>query len=116
MESNQIKYIDVINLGFKEQIENDKVYFEEHGYEWAIVQLKISKTLYLDWEKDTKLCQLVRCDKKEQNIKGRMAVNGLEHLKQLIEFYVKDSSSRNPIDTKANQKEIINTSSFPKAC
>ena len=75
-----------MNLGFTESIENDSVYFDQYGFKYAIVELKLNKKLYLDWEKETQLCSLIRLDK-YGSIKARKVVSSLEELKEIIKFF-----------------------------
>ena len=75
-----------MNLGFTESIEKDSVYFDQYGFKYAIVELKLNKKLYLDWAKETQICSLIRLDKYE-SIKARKVVSSLEELKEIIKFF-----------------------------
>ena len=75
-----------MNLGFKEKFEEDNVHFKQYGYRYSIVTKKLTKRIHLDWDKPTQECTLIRCDKHE-NIKKKIKVQGLNHLKQIIHFY-----------------------------
>ena len=84
----KIKYIDIMNLGFKEEIIEDKPYLNKFGYDYAYITKKLTKRLYLQWEKDTRLCEMVRIDgPKECNVKKRMQIKDLDHLKEIIDFF-----------------------------
>jgi len=84
----KIKYIDVIELGFKERLEDDSAYFAEYGYEYAIIDKHLTELIYLEWEKETQLCKLVRIDGlEEMNIVGQIDIRDLEHLNQVIQFF-----------------------------
>lgn len=100
MEQEQIDYSDIINLGFKENVVVDRVYFKRHGYNYSIITYKLTKKLYLDWEKDTRLCTLVRLDSaKSCNIMAKMSIRNLEHLKEIITFFSDDCGVSTTIDT-----------------
>ena len=43
MTQQKIKYRDVMDLGFKETYCNDKVFKDELGYDYKIVELKLTK-------------------------------------------------------------------------
>jgi hypothetical protein len=86
MENYKIKYKDIIDLGFTESVEFDPVYFDQYGFDYSIISLKLTKKLYLDWEKETQLCLLLRIDKHE-SIRAKKIIKGLEELKELIEFF-----------------------------
>lgn len=91
----QINYSDIIELGFEEKIiDTDKAYFKTHGYSCSIITLKLTGKIYLDWEKDTKLCELIRMNnKKDCDIKARMPVMNYGHLREIISFYTDDNSN-----------------------
>ena len=84
----EINYSDVIKLGFKRQDVNDNVFFRQFGYGYFIVTLKISNQIYFDWDCNDRTVKLVRVDK-EQTIKGRIEVQDLKHLVELLTFWGK---------------------------
>lgn len=88
MKQEKINYDEIMALGFTEEIVADKVYYAEHGFQYAIINKNLTKKIYLDWEKETKLCEMVRLDKsKTGDVKARMPINNLQHLKYLIDFF-----------------------------
>ena len=88
MEQQQIKYSDIMSLGFKEKIQDDQVYFNEFGYNWAIITKKLTKRIYLDWEKESQFCEIIRIDRpRDGNIKSRMPIKNLDHLNVIINFF-----------------------------
>lgn len=88
MIQERIKYGDIMSLDFKEQIENDEVYFKEYGYHWAIITKKLTKNISLDWEKETQLCSMIRVNnKRDSDIMAKMPIMNLEHLKDIVEFF-----------------------------
>ena len=95
---NKIKYETIKDLGFTEVEEYDQVYFLEYGFPYTIIQLFLTDLIYLEWAKETQLCELIRVDSiEEQNILSRMPIKDLEHLIGLINFFVdKKEEAINP--------------------
>ena len=91
MKQEKINYDKIMSLGFTEEIASDSVYEAEHGYPYAIIHKDLTKKIYLDWQKDTKLCELVRIDSpKTCNIIKRMPIRDFEHLKEIVNFFSND--------------------------
>lgn len=84
----EINYSDVIKLGFTRQDLNDNVFFKQYGFGYFIVSLKINNQIYFDWDCNDRTVKLVRVDK-EQTIKGRIEVQDLKHLVELLTFWGK---------------------------
>lgn len=89
MEQEKIKYSEVIALGFTEDdMQSDEVYFNEYGYNYCIITKELTKKIYLDWAKETQLCEMVRIDNtKHCNVKAELPIRNLEHLKEIINFF-----------------------------
>ena len=88
MKQEKINYSEIMALGFTEEISEDKSYYAEHGYAYCIITKNLTKKIYLDWEKDTKLCKMVRIDSpKTGNIKAETPIMNLEQIKTLIDFF-----------------------------
>jgi len=88
MEQEKIRYSDVMDLGFKEEIGNDSTYFKKYGFDYAIITKYLTKKIYLDWAKETQLCEMVRIDSpKNCNIKAKLPIRNLEHLKEVVNFF-----------------------------
>ncbi|MFW6272297.1 MAG: hypothetical protein ACOC2U_00770 [bacterium] len=88
-EHEKINYRDIMNLGFTEQIEDDRVYFDQYGFDYAIINLNLTENIYLDWEKETKLCWIVRIDGNEEcNIIKKRPVKNLKQLKEIVDFFL----------------------------
>lgn len=88
MEQEKINYEQIMKLGFGEEIQSDKVFYAEHGFEYTIITFYLTKKIYLDWEKETKLCKMVRIDShKTGNVKNEMPIKDLENLKAMINFF-----------------------------
>jgi hypothetical protein len=86
MKQEQIRYGDIIELGFKEEFCNDTVYEYKYGFQYVIITLNLTKRIFIDWEKETRLCEMVRLDK-DHNVKARKPIMNLEELKEIIEFF-----------------------------
>ena len=89
----RIKYHEIMALGFKEDECEDNVYFKEHGFKYAIISLKLTKYIYIDWAKETKLAEMVRINK-EDNVMKRMPIKNLDHLKEIIDFFSDKSTGQ----------------------
>lgn len=88
MEQEKIKYSEVIDLGFTEEVQSDNVYFNEYGFDYCIITKDLTKNIYLDWAKETQLCKMVRIDSpKHCNIKAELPIRNLDHLKEIINFF-----------------------------
>ncbi len=88
MKQEKIRYKDVIDLGFKEQICSDNVYFNEFGFKYAIITKYLTKKIYLDWVKETQLCEIIRINnKRDFHIIKRSPIKNLTHLKEIIDFF-----------------------------
>ena len=88
MEQEKINYDEIISLGFTEELSEDKSYFAEHGFDYVIITKDLTKKIYLDWAKETKLCEMVRLDSPNSgNVVKRMPIRNLEHLKELVNFF-----------------------------
>jgi len=82
----EIKYSTLIDLGFKRTDIEDSIFFDQYGYNYFIVYLKLTKHFYINWDTKTRHCQLIRQDK-DKNIKARFDICNLIELKKYIEFF-----------------------------
>lgn len=84
----KIQYSEIIALGFTEDPSHDSIYFDQFGYDYVIITKKLSKKIYLDWEKSTQLCKLVRLKKvKTGDIAKIYQIKNLKELKEIIDFF-----------------------------
>ena len=89
MNQEKIHYSDIIALGFEQEESHDPIYFEQYGFDYVIITLKLTKRIYIDWAKETQLAEMVRIDSpKKGNIKNRLPIRNLEHLKELVNFFL----------------------------
>jgi len=86
MVANEIKYKDVMDLGFVEQFVEDNVFFNQYGFQYSIITFECAKRIFIDWDKTTRLCEILRVDK-DGNIKGRKKIESIDDLKEIILFY-----------------------------
>ena len=87
-DQEQIDYADVIALGFTEEPCEDEVYFNQYGFRYCIITKYLTKKIYLDWAKETRLCEMVRIDSpKTAIIKKKMPIKNLEHLREIVDFF-----------------------------
>ena len=84
----EINYSDVIKLGFTRQDLNDNVFFNQYGFGYFIVSLKINNQIYFDWDCNNRTVKMIRVDK-EQSVKGTIEVQDLKHLVELLTFFGK---------------------------
>jgi len=85
---DEIKYKDIIDLGFNEKEEHDQNYINHYGFVYSIITLNLTDLIYIDWVKETRLCEIIRIDSvKTMNIQGRLKINNLDHLKEMILFF-----------------------------
>lgn len=84
----KIKYSDIMALGFEEEEYSDMVFFKEFGYAPSIVTLNLTKKIYIDWDKPTQLCEIVRIDNTDTcDIMKRMPIKDLSHLREMVDFF-----------------------------
>lgn len=89
-----MNYKDVINLGFKEEIVSDNVYYNIHGFNYCIISLNLDRTgaLTLYWRKEDKQFEFFRCTKKG-NILHKKELKDKEAL-FLIDLFI-DKKNKN---------------------
>lgn len=76
-------------LGFNEQVCSDSVYFDKYGFPYCIITLKLTKTIYIDWEKENGLAKMVRINNNQDcDIMQTMPIINLEHLKDMVRFFL----------------------------
>ena len=83
----RIKYHEIMSLGFKEEFCHDDVYFREYGFQYVITTLKLTKYIYLDWDKATQFVKMVRLNKDLVHIEKEMLIKDLTHLQDMIYFF-----------------------------
>lgn len=94
MKQEKINYSEIMALGFTEEKHHDSVYEAKHGYSYCIITLQVSKKIYFDWEKETKLCKMVRLSKpKTGDIGAELPIKNLDHLKEIINFFTKNNKN-----------------------
>lgn len=88
-EQEKIDYNEVMKLGFKETFYDDAVYFKQNGFKYSIVELKLTKKIYLDWSKESKLCTMLRIDNnRDCTILAEKPIRNLKHLKETVNFFL----------------------------
>ena len=94
MKQEKINYDEIIALGFNEQVENDRVYEAQNGFPYSIITKDLTKRISLDWVKETKLCSMIRVDKKDgYSIVAELPIKNLEQLKEMIGFFCDDKNN-----------------------
>jgi len=82
----KIPYHKIIALGFTEEVCHDSVYFNEFGFDYAIISFNLTKKIQILWAKETQFCKMQRYDKKE-NVLATLEIENLTTLENLINFY-----------------------------
>lgn len=89
MEQQKIQYHEIMALGFTEEFHNDTVYFNQYGYQWAIIEKQLTSKIFLNWEKESQLCEMIRINnKRDCSIMARMPIKDLAHLNEIIDFFI----------------------------
>jgi hypothetical protein len=83
---NQFTYKEVIDLGFVREDLGDSVFFDQNGYDWFVVTMKLDKGIQLEWDCETHTVTLNRYNKKYDRL-GKIDVPNLFTLKSIINFY-----------------------------
>jgi hypothetical protein len=79
----------MIDLGFKRKDQSDSLFVDQNGYEWLLVEMKLAKGFYLNWDSETHQVELVRWRPKNGDILGRLPIFSMDELKEIIEFFKK---------------------------
>lgn len=86
--NNKIEYCEIIALGFNIEECNDSVYFNQYGFQYCIITLPLTKTIYIEWAKETQLAEIVVLkSKKSGDIIKSIPIRNLQHLKDVIECF-----------------------------
>lgn len=85
-DKREIDYEDIKSLGFETEKVKDELFYNQNGYHYKIVTLRLTKSVFVDWDIETRMCELQRRSK-HGTILGRMIVHNLDHLKEIIDFY-----------------------------
>ena len=88
MEQDKINYSDILELGFTIDAQHDSVYEAEHGFGYCIITKELTKKIYLDWAKETKLCKIVRLKNNKGDIANEKPIKNLNELKGIIDFFL----------------------------
>jgi hypothetical protein len=98
MTQQKIKYSDIMALGFSEEEQHDPQYFKQYGYAYCIITLNLTKKIYLDWAKETQLCEMIRINNTEScDIAARLPIRDLAYLKEMVEFFLGEKQRVNPL-------------------
>ena len=99
MKQEEIKYADVMSLGFERTDSEDPVFFKQYGYQYFILEKILRKSffedkkgkankevIYVDWCCINRTCEVIRVEDNEGSILGRMPIKNLKHLKAIIKL------------------------------
>jgi len=103
MKHEQINYKDIMDFGFTEDYQSDSVYEAQYGFPYSIITLNLTKRIYLDWDKETRLCWIYRIDK-EGYIQAKRPIYNLEQLSDTVSFFLEKDKKVSPTESNDNQK------------
>ena len=104
-----ILYQEVMDLGFEREDCSDDNFVKQNGYEWFLVTKKLKKNLYIDWDCETHLVELVRWDPKDGDILNRRRLKTIEEVKDCIDFF----TTKQPKKPEIKAYFTANDTSFP---
>jgi hypothetical protein len=88
MKQEKIEYREIMHLGFTEEIVKDSIYFNMYGFDYAIIEKKLTPHIAINWAKETQICEMYRVGKKSNgDIVACMKINSLQELKEVINFF-----------------------------
>lgn len=79
-----IKYSDVVKLGFERYEMNDKIFLDSHGYDDFFMELKFGKYNF-NWSNENDFVTLQKM--KGYNILSTLRIYNLSELKTLVSFF-----------------------------
>lgn len=82
----EINYQDVIDLGFKREDHSCHGFFQEYGFTWFLVTLKLTKYIYMDWDCNTRKVTINKIDK-EHTILSSIGLENLEEVRIWVNFF-----------------------------
>lgn len=81
-----IRYKEIIDLGAKRFAESDRIFFDKYGYDWFRVELKLSPTIYIDWDCNNYTCSLITINK-EHDILNKWVTDDIELVKNWVAVF-----------------------------
>lgn len=86
MTQSEIKFKDVMALGFKRIDSHDQVFIDQYGFDYFIVSKKVMKHLMFDWDCNTHFVTLLKIGK-EGHILSKIEIADLDELTMYINFF-----------------------------
>lgn len=83
----QIKYCDIMALGFTAEDGHDQVFENIHGYPYTIFTKMLAPGLMLDWHQTTRLCELLVIRHEDGHIFERIPIVDLAHLQVIVDAF-----------------------------
>jgi hypothetical protein len=84
----KINYKDVIALGFERDEQSDDIFFNQYGFPYSIVSMKLAKNIISSWDCVDRTVKIDRLSK-EQDILGTILCKNLSEVKEYLKFYGK---------------------------
>lgn len=88
METAEIDYKKVIDLGFIREDQSDSIFKNQYGFDWFTVTMKLSKNIIAEWDCNKRTAKIVRYDN-EMSIKGEIKCKSIDDLLMYLKFYGK---------------------------
>lgn len=105
MKHEPINYEECMKLGFKRIELGCDQFARQYGFDWFVVELRVTKQLMFSWDCNTRLVTLRRGGQK--NVKNELPIWNLDHLKEMVSFF-KDNRGYLS-NQKRNKEKAINT-------
>lgn len=86
-DAAEIRYKDIVDLGFKSEPIDDSVFFEQFGYPYKIIQLHLSECTVLDWDQRDRKVSIILSDEYGHILKHGY-IPDVDTLKELVSFFV----------------------------
>ena len=111
MEQQQLKYQDLIDLGFKRFEMSCSVFRGQYGYECFMLEMKAMKGILFAWHPEKRTVLMQRMSKSD--VKSVMPIYTLEELKKFVDFFKNDTGYHN--DPSFKPKKVFSTT-IGEAC
>jgi hypothetical protein len=84
-----INFCDIMALGFTAEDGHDFVFEQMHGYPYTIFTKMLAPTLMLDWNQETRLCEVLVIRPEDGHIYQRIPVIDTNSLQTLVNSFKK---------------------------
>ncbi len=91
MNVKKIWYKEIKKHGFTESEYKDAVYLDQYGFDWVVYTKKLSKSIYIEWSRETGYCiinRLKNVGKDSEEIARQLPIRDASHLDSIIDFHL----------------------------